>query len=380
MLLIKNGNIMTMTKRGSFTGDVLIDGKKIAKLGGGISADGARVIDARGMTVMPGFVEAHCHAGLSLEKQGTPGDDCNETTDPVTPYIRARDAVDPMDDAFMDAASAGITTVMTGPGSSNVVGGTFLVMKIGRRVLRDAVIKDPAAMKIAFGENPKTAYGNVMPGSRMGIGWLLRRELMRARDYMEKREKKAVGPDYTLEPYLPVLRREIPLKAHVHRASDILLAIDIADEFGLDLTLDHCTEGHLVAEEIAESGFPAIVGPSLASRSKIEVAQSDFKTAGILERAGVPVAICTDHPVSVLKYLPVCAGLAMREGMSRSGALAAVTSAAAGILGIAGRTGSLAEGMDADIAVIDGDPLALSALCMYTVSDGEVIFSRDGSA
>ncbi len=301
-------------------------------------------------------------------------------TNPITPHLRAVDAVNPMDPAFHDAILAGITSFMTGPGSSNVVGGQSLFMKVQGRCLDRMVVKAPAAMKIAFGENPKMEYGqrNQMPGSRMAIAGMLREELYQACRYRERKEIgdiEAGKEDFRLECWLPVLRREIPLKAHAHRADDILTAIRFAKEFHLDMTLDHCTEGHLIADEIAESGFPAIVGPDLTSRSKIEIKNMSFKTAGVLERAGVRTAIMTDHPVSLIRYLPLCAGLCVRQGLSLEGGLKAITIHAAQICGTASRVGSLEPGKDADIAVFSGNPMEIFTRTLYTIIDGRIVYS-----
>ena len=236
-------------------------------------------------------------------------------------------------------------------------------------------------MKIALGENPKKNYGdqNMMPSTRMSIGSILREELSAARQYYEEKKKGDDGfkQDYQLECWLPVFDGKIPLKAHVHRADDILTAIRIAQQFGLKITLDHCTDGHLITDEIRDSGFPAILGPSLASRNKIEIKYMDFKTAGVLHQAGVKVAIMTDHPVSLIQCLPICAGLAAREGLGIDEALRAITINAAEICGVDDRVGSLEPGKDADIAIFDGNPLEVFTRCLYTIVNGEVIYKAD---
>lgn len=340
------------------------------------------VLDAGGAWVMPGLIDAHCHVGMTEEKWGMAGEDCNESTLPLTPHLRALDAVNPMDPAFHDAIIAGVTSLMTGPGSSNVVGGQSLFMKVQGRCIDHMAVKAPAAMKVAFGENPKNDYGEkgVMPASRMAIAGMLREELYQACRYQERWEKGEVAPgdrDFRMECWLPVLRGEIPLKAHAHRADDILTAIRIAKEFHLQMTLDHCTEGHLIADEIAASGFPAIVGPDLSARSKIEIKNMSFKTAGVLERAGVKTAIMTDHPVSLIRYLPLCAGLSVKQGLSFEGGLRAVTIHAAQICGVSDRVGSLEVGKDADIAVFSGNPLEVQTRTLYTVIDGKVVYEAE---
>jgi len=267
---------------------------------------------------------------------------------------------------------------MAGPGSANPIGGQFAFVKTYGRRIDDMVVLAPSAMKLAFGENPMTNYGSNgnIPSTRMGIASLIREELTNARQYFGKGEGSQA--DFSMECYREVFEGKIPLKAHVHRADDIFTAIRIADEFGLGLTLDHCTEGHLIADVIAESGYPAIVGPSLAARSKNEVSLSDFKTPGILQKAGVLVALTTDHPVSRLQYLPLCAGLAAKEGMGEWGALRAVTIDAARICRVDHRLGSLKEGKDADIAIYDGNPLEIASSVKFTIVNGEIAWQADG--
>jgi imidazolonepropionase-like amidohydrolase len=338
-------------------------------------------LDAQGGIIMPGIIEAHCHMGITEEKKAMEGDDCNENVNPVTPFLRAIDAINPMDAAFDDAVRAGITCAMIGPGSSNVVGGQFAVVKTKGRCIDDLVIKAPAAMKVAFGENPKVNFSGMgkSPCTRMAIAAMLREELSEAREYLRKKEKgdRDFETDFEKECWIPVLKKEIPLKAHVHRTDDILTAIRIAKEFDLDMTLDHCSEGHLIAEKVAESGFPAILGPDLSSRSKIEVQNMAFKTAGVLNRAGVKTAITTDHPVSLIQSLPLCAGLACKSGLPLEQAYLSITYYPADILGVADRIGSLEPGKNADIAVFTGNPMETFTDTLYTILDGEIIYIRN---
>lgn len=386
MILIENATVWTMAGPPIAGGSVLVREGKIAAVGRDIAlrdTQDLQRIDAAGGWVLPGLVEAHCHIGISEERVGGVGDDCNELVTPLTPSLRAVDAVNPMDSAFHNALAAGITTVMTGPGSANVVGGQFVALKTHGRNIAEMVLRERAALKVAFGENPKTNYGGKgnAPATRMAIAAMLREALNKARDYLnEKQAAQKAGRsfkvDYQQEAYLPVLRGEIPLKAHVHRADDILTAIRIAKEFGLKMTLDHCTEGHLIAREVAASGFPAIVGPSLASRSKVEVENLDFKTAGVLRKVGVEVAICSDHPVTLIQYLPIYAGLAAREGLGQAGALRAITAGAARILGVDHRVGTLQAGKDADIAIFSGNPLETATCTLYTLVNGQVVYDR----
>lgn len=384
MLLIKNGKIITMCDKNYDNGDILIKDKKIIEIGENISIGSnneCKIIDAKNCWVMPGIIEAHCHIGIKEERKGFEGDDCNELNESITPYLRALDGINVMDSAFHTALTAGITGVMVGPGSSNVVGGQFIFIKTHGRAIDNMIVRQPAAMKVAFGENIKTNYNqkNMMPSTRMSVAALLREELFEAQKYNQNKKSAMKNGEsfdevFRKECWLPVINREIPLKAHVHRADDILTAIRIAKEFNLKLTLDHCTEGHLISQEIRESGFPAIVGPSLAVRNKIETQNSDFKTAGILHKAGVKVAITTDHPVTRIQDLPICAGFAAREGLGIEEGLKAITINAAEICNVSDRIGSLEIGKDADIAIFDGNPMEVFTKTMYTLIDGEIVY------
>lgn len=384
MLLIKDGKILTMSGTVMERGSILIEKNKIITIESSIDiSDDAEItiIDASGLWVLPGLIESHCHIGITEEKIGIAGEDSNETTSPITPYIRALDAVNPMDPAFHNAIQAGITSVMVGPGSSNVVGGQFLFMKTHGRVIDTMKILEPAAMKVAFGENPKNSYKdlNKAPSSRMTIAAMLREEIFNAVQYRKKKIKaesngEEIEENFKLESWIPVLEKKIPLKAHVHRADDIMTAIRIAKEFNLNLTLDHCSEGHLIANEIKESGFPAIVGPDMTCRNKIEIANANFKTAGVLANKGVKVAITTDHPVSLIQYLPVCAGLAAKAGLGIEEALKAITINAAIICGAEDRVGSLEVGKDADISIFTGNPMEVFTHTVYTIIDGQIVY------
>lgn len=388
MLVIIHGNIKTMEDKEYPDGYLRIEQGKITAIGNMSdiqeydlesmkAGDGTQVLDAKGNLVMPGIIEAHCHMGITEEKKGMEGDDCNETVDPVTPCLRAIDAINPMDDAFHDALKAGITAAMIGPGSSNVVGGQFAFIKTHGRCIDRMIVKAPAAMKVAFGENPKVNYSgqNISPVTRMSIAAKLREELSKAREYERKvNENPEQIPDFRYECWLPVLRGEIPLKAHAHRADDILTAIRIAKEYGLKMTLDHCSEGHLIIEELKEAGFPAIVGPDMASRNKIEVRNMAFKTAGLLSSNGILTAVTTDHPVSKIQFLPICAGLAVKEGMSMEDGFRSITINAARICGVDDRMGSLAVGKDGDIAIYNGNPMEVFTRTLCTIIDGKIVY------
>ena len=380
-MFIIHGNIKTMAEQDYADGYVQIADGKIVAVGDmkDCPALDGEVLDVQGNLVMPGIIEAHCHMGITEEKKGMEGDDCNETVDPVTPQLRAIDAINPMDAAFNDALQAGITSAMIGPGSANVVGGQFVFVKTHGRCIDHMIVKAPAAMKVAFGENPKVNYSgqNKSPATRMAIAAMLREELTKAVAYQKKREKEEGEVDFRYECWLPVLRGEIPLKAHAHRADDILTAVRIAKEFQLRMTLDHCSEGHLIMEELKEAGFPAIVGPDMASRNKIEVQNMAFKTAGLLSGHGILTAITTDHPVSKIQFLPICAGLAVKAGMSPEEGLRSITINAAKICGVEDRVGSLVPGKDADIAVFTGNPMEVFSRTCYTIIEGEVVYQAE---
>ncbi|MBE6748207.1 MAG: amidohydrolase [Ruminococcaceae bacterium] len=378
MLLIQNGLLYTMEADEPIFADILIKNGKISEISKNIEATSEmKIIDAKNMCVFPGFIDAHSHIGICEDKTSVQVDESNEDTTPVTPTMRGIDAVNPMDAAFHNALASGITGVMAGPGSANPIGGQFAFIKTYGRCIDDMIVLAPSAIKIAFGENPMNCYGlnGNTPSSRMGTASIIREELFRAKQYFEN--ENSGQKDFTLECYRELFEGKIPLKAHAHRADDILTAIRIAKEFGLRLTLDHCTEGHLIAEKIAESDFPAIVGPSLASRNKKEVGQSDFKTAGVLKKAGVTVAITTDHPVSRIQYLPLCAALAAKEGLGELNAIRAITIDAAKICGVSDRLGSLKVGKDADIVILNGNPLEIVTNVEMTIIDGKIVWQRE---
>lgn len=367
MLLIKNGYVKPITGADIPCGQVLIDQGKILAVGETVDVPAdCPVYDATGCMVTPGLIDGHTHLGIHEEAQRWEGNDTNEYSNPVTPTIRGIDGINPMDEGFANALRGGVTTAVIGPGSANVVGGTFAALKLHGHCVDDMVIKEPVAMKIAFGENPKGAYGQngrKEPYTRMGVASLLRQLLAKTRKYAEdiaaaeKDPAKTRPFDPQLEAMLPVIRKEIPLKAHAHKAYDILTALRIAREFDVNITLDHVTEGHLIVEELKRAGKPLLVGPSLGSKSKIELAEKSFATPGILYNAGMEICIITDAPVIPLYYLPLCAGLAIREGLPEDAAWRAITINPAKVAGIDARVGSLEPGKDADIAVFRGNPL-----------------------
>lgn len=378
MLLIMNGLLHTMESDTPLQADILIDKGKILKIKKKIVPPSeTEIFNAQNLNVYPGFIDAHSHIGIAEDKISSQNDTSNENTNPITPAIRGIDSINPMDSAFHNAVASGVTGAMVGPGSSNAVGGQFAFIKTHGRQVDDMVVLAPSAIKIAFGENPMNCYGlnGNMPSSRMGIASLIREELFRARQYFSKNQSG--NEDFTLECYKELFEKKIPLKAHAHRTDDIFTAIRIAKEFDLELTIDHCTEGHLIAQEIAKSGYPAIVGPSLASRNKDEVSSSDFKTAGILHKAGVRVAITTDHPVSRIQYLPLCAGIASKEGLGEAAALRSITIDAARICRVDDRLGSLKEGKDADIVIFEGNPLEINSNAIATIINGEIVWRNE---
>ncbi len=381
MLLIRNGYIKPMVGADLENGCVLIgDDGKIISVASRIEApEGCEIIDARGRLVTPGCVEAHCHIGLDNEATGWEGKDYNEIVDPLTPHLRAIDSINPMDEAFSLAIQGGVTSACTGPGSANVVGGTFVAIKLHGKRVDKMIIKNPVAMKCAFGENPKRCYGQQgkkTPMTRMAVAALLRELLFKTRWYMEDKEAgKNPGFDMKLEAMIPVLKGEIPLKAHAHRADDILTSIRIAKEFGVKITLDHCTDGALIADELAEEGLSAFIGPSFGSKTKLELRSKSFTTPGVLHLAGVPISIITDSPVIPLHYLPMCAGLAVNSGLDYETGWRAITINPANQTGIGDRVGSLEPGKDGDVVIWSDDPMkVLGARSAVTILDGKIVW------
>ena len=383
MLLIQNAHILPIVGDEIENGSLLLDQGKIAAIGTKLPVPPeAEVIDAQGRLVTPGCIDAHCHVGLDNEAMNWEGADFNEMVDPITPQMRAIDSINPLDEGLADAVQGGVTTVCTGPGSANVVGGTFAVIKLHGKRVDKMILKDPAAMKCAFGENPKGCYGkngSKAPMTRMGTAALLRELLFKARRYRDdKLSGKEPAFDMKLEAMLPVMAGEIPLKCHCHRADDILTAVRIAKEFGLRATLDHCTDGELIADELAEEDFPVFIGPSLGHKSKIELKNKSFTTPGVLNRAGLTVSIITDAPVIPLRYLPMCAGLAVNSGLDKAEAWKAITINPAVSLGVADRVGSLEPGKDADVVIWTADPLSeIGGEAWCTIIDGRVVYHRN---
>ena len=380
MLLIKNGYVKTMASEDIENGNVLIgDDGKILFVGKDLpECKDATVIDAEGRLVTPGCVDAHCHIGVEGTAIGWESIDHNESSDPITPQMRAIDAINPMDESLAEAIRCGVTSACTGPGSLNVVGGTFAAIKLVGKRVDDMIIKYPLAMKCAFGENPKRGYGQKgkCPVTRMAIAATLRELLFKSKNYLEAKEAgKEPTFDFKLESMLPVMKKEIPLKAHAHRSDDILTAVRIAKEFDVKLTLDHCTEGALIADELAKEGYPAFVGPSFGRKSKHELLNKSFTTPAALHAAGVPISIITDAPVIPLQHLTMCAGFAVSAGLPYEEAWRAITINPATQTGIGDRVGSLEIGKDGDVVIWNADPVkAIGAEAYVTVVDGNVVY------
>lgn len=380
MLMIQNGTIFDAVHREPYVADIRVENGKIVAIAPHLPADGAqRVVDASGLRVMPGFVEAHGHIGLDGWGIGFEGQDYNEYGDIVTPHLRAIDGIQPRDYALKEAREAGITTLNVGPGSSNVLGGTFAAIKpVGVRVDK-MTIKKETAMKCAFGENPKRCYREKGNSSRMSTAAHLREMLFKAREYAEKLDASQADPskkppfDMKLQALLPVIRGELPLKAHAHQADDMFTALRIAREFGVRITLEHVTEGHLIVDELKEENVMLAVGPTLGHASKFELRDKSWTTPGVLAKAGCHVSIITDSPVIPQKYLPLCAGLAVKAGMDPFDAFKAITINPAEHIGIAERVGSLEVGKDADIVITDGDPFEVATTVKYVFIDGSQV-------
>ena len=378
MKLIRNATIHDAVHDEARVGDILIDGSRIAAIGQGLAApEGAELIDASGLNAWPGLVEAHGHIGLDGWAVGYEGRDYNEYNDPVTPQLRAIDAINPFDESLRDAVRGGVTTLCTGPGSSNVLGGTFAAFKPVGRCIDDMCLKPEAAMKCAFGENPKRCYKDKGISSRMSNAAMLRETLFKAREYMEKLDAAGDDPakkpafDLRLQALLPVLRREIPLKAHAHQANDILTALRIAREFDVKLTLEHVTEGALIVDELVKADVPLAIGPTFGQPSKIELKNKSWETPVVLNAAGCRVSIITDSPVTQQSHLRFCAAMAIASGMPEADALRCITLNPARHIGVEDRVGSLEAGKDADIVLTEGSLFDMQGKIVSVFVNGE---------
>lgn len=386
MTIIKNARIITGDGRVIERGEVAFD-DKIRYVGENYPGEVDEVIDASGYTVTPGLIDAHCHVGLFGDSTGFEGADANEDSDPIMPQLRAVDGINPQDRSFEDARKAGITTVVTGPGSANAVGGQFAAVKTYGVCVDDMLLKAPCAMKMALGENPKTVYNdkNQTPVTRMGTMALIRELLYKTinyRDALKKYEddsEENEKPDFDikLEAMLPVINREIPVKVHAHRADDICSAIRLAKEFDIRVTIEHCSDGDIIADILEREKLPVMLGPTLTDRSKPELRNLSFATYKNLSERDIKTAIITDHPEITIENLPLCAALAVRNGMDGEKALSAITLTAAENCGIGDRVGSLCEGKDADIAVFTCDPTDFGAECIMTFINGKAVYKKD---
>lgn len=395
-MLIINGKIYTMKENPDNksetvkyeNGYILIKDKKIAAMGPMDECpEDTEVIDAKGRFVLPGLVDAHTHVGMIEDAVGFEGDDVNEMTDPVTPHLRAIDAVYHADRAFEEARQWGVTTVLSGPGSSNAIGGQFAALKTYGRSVDEMVLKEPCALKLALGENPKNVYNekNHTPSTRMATAALIREQFYKAKEYMEQWEEYLKDkedndkPEYDmrLEALIPALKGDLIVKVHAHRADDILTALRIAKEFNLKITIDHCTEGYLIADILKENNAKVILGPLLTDRSKIELRNQSLAAPGILAKAGIPVAIMTDHPCVPVQHLLLSAAIAVREGMPEEEALKAVTINAAIVSGIEDRVGSLEAGKDADVVIFSGHPFDYKTKVDMTIINGKIVYTRE---
>ena len=379
MLLIKKGLIHNAVSPEPFIADILVENEKIKKIAPHISCEDAEIFDASGLEIYPGFVEAHCHTGLHGYGIGYEGADYNEMGDILACQLRAIDAIEPRDETLKEAREAGVTTLCAGPGSANVLGGTFAAFKpMGDRI-DDMCIKQEVAMKCAFGENPKRCYREKGDSSRMTTAAKLREMLFKAKEYQQKIERagddasKLPPFDMKLNALLPVMRKEIPLKAHAHQADDFFTALRIAKEFDVLITLEHVTEGHLVPHHLSRENVMLAVGPTLTHATKFELRNKSWETPGVLAKAGCHVSIITDAPVIPQKYLPLCAGLAVKAGMDPFDALKAITINPARHIGVADRVGSLEEGKDADIVIANGCPFEVTTEIKAVFINGEQV-------
>lgn len=382
-ILLKNCLLINFDDYSKFTKDILIANGKIQQVADSISFEckGLNIINVKEQYVLPGFIDCHTHIGIIEEATGKLGLDNNETSNPVTPHLRAMDGINPLDIAFKDAVKTGVTCVMSGPGSNNAVGGLNTVLKTHGNIIDNMVVKNPCGLKIALGEGPISCYGSngKCPVTRMAITSLIRELFMRAQDYMEQKEKgKVKERDIRLEAVIPLLKGDIFLRAHAHRADDIVSAIRIAEEFNIKkLVIEHGTEAHLISDYLREKDVPVAFGPILTPRIKMELRRRNYSSPLHLIEAGVKVALITDHPYNSIDQLRSIALLTVSEGLKPLDALKSITSNAAEILGCADKIGRIKEGYDADIVILNGDPLDMvNTRVVTTIINGEIVFER----
>lgn len=385
MKLIKNAHILTMSGD-EYKNGILLYSDKIEYAGEACDISKYSIddeIDANGMLVMPGLIDAHCHIGMFEDSLGFEGDDGNEDSDPVTPHLRAIDAINPFDRGFEEARCAGVTTAVTGPGSANPVGGQFAAIKTAGICVDEMILKAPCAMKMALGENPKAVYNekSQAPVTRMGTMALIRELMFKARSYKEQldlyeqdsEENEKPEFDIKLDAMLPVLKKEIPVKVHAHRADDICSAIRLGKEFDIDVTIEHCSDGDRIADYLKKAKLPIMLGPTLGDRSKPELQNLSFATYKNLSDLGLDIAIITDHPEITIGNLPLCAVMAVKNGMDEQKALEAITVTAAKNCGISDRVGTLEKGKDADICIFTDFPTRFDSECVCTIINGVIV-------
>lgn len=371
-ILLKNAMVYPITSKPIQNGDVLIDYGKIIKVGKNLHTDSnVKIIDCGNLYLLPGFIDVHTHLGLYDEGTGWAGNDANETAEAMTPHIRAIDGVYPLDPAFFDAIKSGITTAHVMPGSANVIGGTTSVIKTTGKNVKKMIVQEISGLKLALGENPKRIHsqGNNDSITRMGIMGMLREAFYKAINTDNP-------DDLRLAPLVMALKREIPVRIHAHRADDIITALRLAEEFNLDLRIEHCTEGHLIASELSGMNLKVSVGPTLTRRSKIELKNKTWKTYQELTNKGVEVSITTDHPYTPIQYLNICAGIAVREGLSEQKALEGITILPARNLKLGHQLGSIESGKEADLVLWSHHPFHYLAKPKWTMIGGEIVYSE----
>lgn len=387
-LAISGGYVLPMSGPPIERGTVLLRDGKIEAVGAKVKIPRrAQVVDATGSWILPGFVESHAHIGVHEEAEGWAGQDTNEMTDPNGARLRALDAINPDDEGFRDALAGGVTTAVIKPGSGNPIGGQTVALKCWGRIVDEMLVKEPVSVKSALGENPKRVYGDQkkLPSTRLGVAAVIRDAFTKAQDYQAKRDaaatkKEPFDRDTTCEILVRVLDGELPWCQHVHRADDVATAIRLAEEFGYRLVINHGTEGHLVADLIAAKNIPVIIGPLFTTRSKVELRQRSLRNPGLLARAGVLIAITTDHPVVPINFLVHQATLAVKEGLDRNEALRSLTVNPARILGLDDRVGSLTPGLDADVVIWSGDPLDIMSRALQVFISGRPVYAWDQGA
>lgn len=387
-IAITGGRVVPVEGEPIEGGTVLLEDSRVRAVGADVDVpDGAQVVDAAGAWVLPGFVEAHAHMGVHEEAEGWAGQDTNEMTDPNGARMRALDAINPADEGFRDALSGGVTTAVVKPGSGNPIGGQTVALKCWGRMVDEMLLREPVSVKSALGENPKRVYGDQkkLPSTRQGVAAVIRDAMMRAQDYKARRDHAAENGDPfdrdpSCEVLVRVLDRELPWSQHSHRADDIATALRLADEFGYRLIVNHGTEAHLIADVVAERGVPVVIGPLFTTRSKVELRNRHLRNPGLLARAGVTIAITTDHPVVPINFLVHQASLAVKEGLDRDEALRALTINPARIMGLDDRVGSLAPGKDADVVIWSGDPLDVFSRALRVFVGGREVYTWDDDA